>query len=250
MVFVGNRPTNEELGEAYGTLDHQQYYAEIRETNAAKMRECVLELAQIVSSDAKILDVGCGNGEFLLLLKANGFRHLAGHEIPGADLSALTRAGIRIWQDYDYETLPDNSFDCVTMLDVAEHVPSPRHLFDNCLRILRPAGLLYVHTPGVSMLDRVMHHLGPVGRKWQRSRTSIFHLQNYSQTSVRLLLREFADVRCRQVNELTWPLSRYVRVYLRPPRALAPILTAALWPFLCTSVNANKVIVVARKAAA
>ena len=120
MVFVGNRPTNEELGEAYGTLDHQQYYAEIRETNAAKMRECVLELAQIVSSDAKILDVGCGNGEFLLLLKANGFRHLAGHEIPGADLSALTRAGIRIWQDYDYETLPDNSFDCVTMLDVAD----------------------------------------------------------------------------------------------------------------------------------
>lgn len=249
LVFVGDRPSHKQLGEAYGSIDCERYYREIRDTNAAKMRRCADDLLTLpgLSKRSAFIDLGCGNGEFPLLMRELGFSNLGGHEIPGADLSLLREAGIVVWQDYDYETVPEGAFDCVTMLDVAEHVPDPAHLFAACQRLLRPGGWLYFHTPGVSRLDRLMHRLGPVGRKWQRGRTSIFHLQNYSRRSLELLLSDFDELSIRQVNELSWPLSRYVRVYLRPPEVLAPVATAAAWPFLATRLNANKMIVAARK---
>ena len=56
-------------------------------------------------------------------------------------------------------------------------------------------------------------------------------------------------------NELSWPVSRYVRSYLVEkqglPGFLAPLITAMAYPFLATDTfNANKAIVRARKPAA
>jgi len=247
LVFVASRPTHNQLGEAYGTLNTDRYYAEIRETNLAKMRKCAVDLLSLPGIDRQsaVIDLGCGDGEFPLLLQENGFTNLSGHEIPGADLSRMV--GMSVFQDYDYETVPAGAFDVVTLLDVAEHVPNPAHLFAACRQMLKPGGWLYFHTPGVSSLDRLMHHLGPLGRKWQRSRTSIFHLQNYSRRSLELLLRDFGNVNIRQVNELTWPISRYVRVYLKPPAGLVKPVAAALWPVLATRLNANKMVVQAQR---
>lgn len=247
LVFVGNRPTNDQLGAAYATMDSRRYYADIAQTNLLKLRRCVASLETLLSRDAAIIDLGCGDGEFPLLLKRRGFASVFGHEIPGNDVSKLAANSIRVWQDYDYETLPEETFDAVTMLDVAEHVLSPVRLFAACHRILKPGGLLYVHTPGVSRLDRAMHYLGPVGKRWQKGRTSIFHLQNYSRRSLELLLADFHEVTIRQVNELTWPVSKYVATYLNPPRALIPLLSAAAWPLIATSMNSNKMVVTAHK---
>lgn len=258
-VFIGNRVTPDELGVAYGSLDSARYYREIEGENSKKMASSLRDLERLVGRSAAVLDVGTGNGRFVEMARQAGFTGVSAHEIAGADLSRIHGLAQAIYQDHDYGTIPDRAFDCVALLDVAEHVPDVDHLFRNCRRILREGGILYIHTPVVTRVDRAMHAvrrmpgLAKVGRVWQRGRTSIFHLQNYTPASLRLALRRagFADVQVEVINELSWPVRLYIRNFVLQrnglPGALAPLLVPFAYPLLATRLmNANKAVVVAR----
>lgn len=258
-VFIGNPVGTDELGEAYGTLDAAGYYRGIEEENSKKMRAALRDLAGLIQRDSALLDMGTGNGRFVELAREAGFTNVSAHEIPGADLSRIERLAARIYEDHDYGSIPDRSFDCVTLLDVAEHVPDVPHLLRTCRRVLKEGGILYIHTPVVTRVDRLMHRvqrlpwIGKAGTVWQRGRTSIFHLQNYTPRSLRLALGRagFAEVEIRVINELSWPVSLYIRNYLLEkqglPGSLAPLLVPVFYPLIATrTFNANKAVVTAR----
>jgi SAM-dependent methyltransferase len=258
-VFIGNAIRPEELGVAYGSMDAAEYYREIDAQNSKKMESALRDLEGLIPRSAALLDVGTGNGRFVELARAAGYTDVSAHEIAGSDLSRIEGLARAIYQDFDYRSIPDGTFDCVTLLDVAEHVPDPEVLFRNCRRVLKDTGILYLHTPVVTPVDRMMHRVqrlpgvGKVGRVWQRARTSIFHLQNYTPRSIRLAMERagFAEVKIEVVNELSWPVSRYVRSYVLEkqglPTALTPLLVPVLYPFIATRFfNANKAVVTAR----
>lgn len=251
-VFVGNPVTTDELATAYATLDSGPYYAEIEREECRKMASAIVDLAHL-AKHAAIIDIGTGNALFLRQLKAEGFSNLSGHDMQEV------KADCPIYCDHDYHTVPSASFDCATLLDVVEHVPDPTYLFNACNRILKADGVIYFHTPVVTRIDRLMHLcmrvpvLGKIARMWQRGRTSIFHLENYTPKALTMLLRNagFSDITVTVRNELSWPVSKYVRAFLiekyRLPRWLTPALTPFVYPLLATRLNANKAIVMARK---
>ena len=254
LVFVGDQLDTQELGEAYSTLERSLYYEEIKQTNQKKLLTSAEDLARIADKRSKVVDIGTGNGAFLQVLHERGFRNLAAHEIPGGAITAADELACAVYRDHDYESVPSNAFDVVTLLDVAEHVPDPRFLFHSCYRMLKPGGWVYFHTPVVTGMDRLMHHIPRIGPMWQRGRTSIFHLQNYTKPSLRNVLGSagFGHVRINVANELSWPVSRYVRVYLIEkqglPRFLTNLLTPLAYPLLATNTfNANKATVWAKK---
>lgn len=260
LVFVANEFSDEELGIAYGSLDSTEYYIEIARENREKMRTAAANLLKFARPDARVIDIGTGNGEFLRVLHESGFMHVSGHEIPGADLSAVREIAEAIYEDFDYSSIPDESVDVVTMLDVVEHVRDPKYLLSQCRRILKPGGYVYFHTPVVTRTDRVMHRLAKlpatrwIGQMWQRGRTSVFHLQNYTRVALSKLVEDtgFDLVEIDVRNELSWPVSLYVRIYLTNKAGLPPgtskLLSPVFYPFLATDLfNANKSIVTARK---
>jgi SAM-dependent methyltransferase len=261
IVFVGNEFNDEELGEAYGSCNMQAYYEETAVETGQKMQRSADDLARLLpSKSCSIIDVGTGNGSFMEVLRSRGYTRLACHEIPQADLSGLKAWGCSVYQDFDYASVPSGVFDAVTLLDVAEHVRNPLHLFRSCSRMLKEGGLLYLHTPVVTRLDRLMHGalhmpgLSRFGKIWQRGRTSIFHLQNYTGKALQDSLSGmgFSEVHVEATNERSWPVSRYVRVYLceknKLPTFLAPWLTPFFYPWLASEFfNANKAVVWARK---
>lgn len=261
LVFIGNAISTQELSVAYGSFDTGEYYEQIREETARKFDSAITDLRTLASANSAIIDLGTGNGGFLRKLLDNGFRHVAGQEIPGMDLSGLERLGCRIYHDTDYSTVPSAAFDVVTLLDVAEHVIDPQRLFQACSRILRPGGLVYFHTPVVTRTDRLMHSaqrlpaIRKLGQAWQRGRTSIFHLQNYTPAAIEMVLGKagFERISVTVKNELSWPVSGYVKVYLCQkfglPEALAPVLAPLFHPLLASNFfNPNKAIVTALKA--
>jgi SAM-dependent methyltransferase len=259
-VYVGNDIDTAELGAAYGSLDSTRYYAEIEAENRKKMATAIADMDELVSKNDSIIDLGTGNGMFVEMLHEHGFENISAHEIKGSDLSAIEGLARHIYQDFDYSGIPPNAFDAVTLLDVVEHVPDPGYLFRACARILKPGGVIYFHTPAVTKTDRFMHFVQKVpgirkaGEIWQRGRTSVFHLQNYTPGSLTQLLEKagFAGIEIKVRNELSWPVSSYVKIYLLEkqglPGSLAPFIAPFAYPFLSTDLfNSNKAIVTARK---
>ncbi len=260
LVFVGNDFADEELEEAYSSLDSSSYYEEIYRENRKKMEISARELLKFADKSSRIIDIGTGNGMFLRVLHEAGFENVSGHEIVGEDLSDVKDIAEEIYQDFDYQSIPDNSFDVVTLLDVVEHVRSPKYLLENCFRILKPGGFVYFHTPVVTRTDRLMHGLlkvpavNKIPKMWQTGRTSVFHLQNYTDRSLEKLMRDcsFAETEINVRNELSWNLDRYVRIFLTDkiglPKIFSKILSPVFYPFLATDLfNSNKSIVRSRK---
>ena len=262
-VFVGNKVESEELGVAYATLNTKDYYKDIEIENKKKMNTAIVHLESSIEKQSEIIDIGTGNGLFVELLNKAGYMNISAHEIKGSDLSKIEKYAKQIYQDFDYSCIPSRKFDAVTMLDVLEHVLDPQFLINSVSRILKEDGIIYFHTPVVTRTDIFMHFLlklpliNKVAVIWQRGRTSIFHLENYTKKSINILLDQagFNQVKIILTNELSWPVKRYVEIYLfeknilsKKLQFLSPLLALMLYPFLASNFfNANKAIVMAKK---
>ena len=104
-------------------------------------------LGKPASNRCKLLDVGCGNGEFLLRARCAGW-DVKGLE-PDPDAAAMARkAGLDVYvgtvEEAPYE---EGSFDVITSHQVIEHVPDPYAFLDALIKWLRPGGTLWLGTP-------------------------------------------------------------------------------------------------------
>jgi SAM-dependent methyltransferase len=101
----------------------------------------------------RLLDVGCGNGQFLALMQNEGW-DVEGQEVdPVAAELALKNHGVKIrvgrLEDIGYA---DDLFDAVVMSHVIEHVHGPIEILRECRRILKPGGCIVVITPNLQSL--------------------------------------------------------------------------------------------------
>jgi len=112
--------------------------------------------APYLRDGARVLDVGCGDGHLLALIRAS-VPH--GLEIEGVDLSpeaaaSAERRGIRVRIGrVEQLPLPADTYDLVIMNQLIEHVASPLDLLQTIVRILRPGGHLFLETPNLDSLD-------------------------------------------------------------------------------------------------
>jgi SAM-dependent methyltransferase len=137
-----------------GALDelYQDEYVGFREDAVfqAVIRERLrTEFAPRVPAGGRILDVGCGNGEFMAAAREAGYR------VTGTDISVpaveLCRSRGLDAVAGDFLTLPfEGGFDAVTMWDVIEHLTDPAAFVARARSLLRPGGYLVVKTPGVT----------------------------------------------------------------------------------------------------
>jgi 2-polyprenyl-3-methyl-5-hydroxy-6-metoxy-1,4-benzoquinol methylase len=105
----------------------------------------------------RLVDVGCGMGEF-----AAGMA-LRGWVVDGIDFdegalaiarqqpNITARVGALADQDYSSET-----FDAITMSNVIEHIPDPVETFAEAYRVLRPRGRLIMITPNIQSLGHAV----------------------------------------------------------------------------------------------
>lgn len=253
LVFIGNHLTLEQIRRAYEELDARGMLHQTPEENEIKFRVAIDALRERIAPEGKALDIGAGRGEFAQLLLEAGYGNVAVHEIPGRDLAHLGTRGIAIFQDFDYRSLPDETYDFVSLLDVAEHALYPVGLLRACHRVLKPGGTLYIHVPTVTRVDRIMQLMRGVplassfGRKWQAGRTSIFHLQIFTRKALEIALRRagFVQFTIEQCNQLAFPADHYVKSYLCEkqgiPHMFAPLVTPIVRPLLATNFfNANR----------
>ena len=111
--------------------------------------------------DLRVLDVGCGMGFFLDLMRQEGCA-TKGVE-PSHD--AVTHARVKLKLDVEEGLLESTKiqgpFDIVTLWYVMEHVPNPHEILDQVSSLLAPGGLVIIRVPNQNVpIDRILSVLG------------------------------------------------------------------------------------------
>ena len=120
--------------------------------------EIIEAVEAVLGSGSELLDVGCGAGSVADLARAR-FQRVCGCDV---SIHALRHASLRgmvvVCVDLNADVLPyrDNSFDCVTCLEVIEHVVDPLRLLKELHRVLRPHGQLVITTPNIRYVRNIL----------------------------------------------------------------------------------------------
>ncbi|MFO7551262.1 MAG: methionine biosynthesis protein MetW [Haliea sp.] len=104
------------------------------------MRLDLTHIQRWIEPGSKVLDLGCGNGEFLQRLQQERAVRGLGLEIDPDKITAAVARGLNIVeQDMDagMDNFPDQSFDTVVMAHALQAVHYPDRVLDEMLRIGR-----------------------------------------------------------------------------------------------------------------
>jgi 2-polyprenyl-3-methyl-5-hydroxy-6-metoxy-1,4-benzoquinol methylase len=139
-----------------------------------------------VESRGAVLDVGCGMGEFLVMLRELGFdaEGLEGNKDQAERVSSLGFA-VKIANLEEKLPYPGETFSLVTCLEVIEHIALAEVLLEEIWRVLKPGGHLVLTTPNFGYLhNRVHYFLG------QEPNNEGIHLRFFTRRRLRILLEE------------------------------------------------------------
>lgn len=248
--------------DATQLTDKESTYIETQlQANAQKFDHQVEIFNKHLSiENAKVLDIGCGGGLFLSMLKREGA------DVIGIELSdsraqyAATKHGLEIYKhpiESDFwQKGYENYFDAVTLWDVIEHVNYPFQTMQFAANVLKKGGLLLIDTP---CRDSFYHQVGELtyrlsGGKFPTFLNAMYsshlfgHKQIFSTQEMKALFESagLEVIELQIFHELTFPYDFYLRKFFKSEsiiKLLLPLVTAFFWLFKIR----NKMLMIGRK---
>ncbi len=108
----------------------------------AKLRGDLQLAANMIGSDSRVLDIGCGEGELLAYLTQWKGVDARGMELSQNGVNACVRNGLSVIQgdaDHDLQDYPSDSFDYVVLSQTLQATYRPRTVLQHLVRIGRRA---------------------------------------------------------------------------------------------------------------
>lgn len=149
-------------------------------------------------SPVRLLDIGCGSGTLLALLKRRGFQ-ASGFDFSG-EAAGVAKANhgldVTVASSLREAGFAGGAFDLVTLFHVMEHVLDPHGVLAEVRRILQPKGRILVQVPNIESWQARL-----LGRRWYGLDVPR-HVINYSGESIRWLINDcgFRVYRTRHFN--------------------------------------------------
>ncbi len=163
------------------------------------------KMSRLVDDNTRVLDVGCGQGDFLRDLQGLGVKQLVGIDFNAEVVSSLKKYGIQGFAGTfaEYES-PVGSFDIIAMNNYLEHTLAPPAELAKAYQLLAAGGNLVGEVPGFDSFERRLF-----GRYWGGN-----HVPRHTyQFTAGFLYRQLADAGfeniriSHQLNTSHWALS-------------------------------------------
>ncbi|MGL2965439.1 class I SAM-dependent methyltransferase [Flavobacterium sp. XGLA_31] len=140
-----------------------------------------VKLINAQSPKGKLLDIGAGTGDFLVVAQSDGWE-TTGIEPSAKAKSIALKKGVTFADNL--MDLPSQSFDVITMWHVLEHVPNLDEYLSELKRIIKPSGTIIVAVPNFKSFDAEFY-----GRHWAAYDVPR-HIWHFSKTTIQKLFAE------------------------------------------------------------
>jgi SAM-dependent methyltransferase len=161
LVYLNPRPALSEFTRIYPANYHAFDFSLARFGFVYKVRRRLeacraLRWCEGLREDARILDVGCGDGFHLRLLQDFGQKswRSEGVDSDPRAVEAAEKAGLTVHLGtVESLELPQGSFDLALMIQTIEHVADPLAVLQAVRALLKPGGRLVIVTDNTDSLD-------------------------------------------------------------------------------------------------
>lgn len=237
LLFTAPRPDEAHLGTYYQS---EQYFSHQENTQGfiPRIYEAVksinirhkVKLATQGFSVGNALDIGCGVGDFLVGLQQKGWI-VQGIE-PSADARRIAekRLGFCPLSPDDYDKLPSESFDLITMWHVLEHVADLHFQLSQLHRLLKPNGRLVIALPNYQSYDAKYYK--EYWAAWDVPR----HLNHFSVDSIRSIVGN-NGFQLIDIQKLVWD-AYYISYLSETYQKHSLALLRGCWRGLCSNLSA------------
>jgi len=192
--FTNPRPSADEIGRYYESEDytpHQNTSEGLIDTLYRWARRYTLRWkyrlieSLVAHPPGRLLDFGCGTGEFLDRCQSGQWEVHGLEPDPDAQTIAAQRYSLTVEDPDRIQEIPSDYFDVITLWHVLEHVPDLSETVEQLNRTLAPTGTLVVAVPNYSSFDAQFY-----GEDWAAYDVPR-HLSHFRPSDVRRLFNRF-----------------------------------------------------------
>lgn len=191
MFVTSPKPLDHELEKYYETEDYishtdakrnllEKVYHWVRSYSIQKK----VKLINSKSVKGKLLDIGCGTGDFLKAAELNGWEVLGIEPNESARIIADSKLTAEVLDTTELLNLPEQSFDVITLWHVLEHLPKLEMHITLLKKLLKPNGTLIIAVPNYKSYDA----------QYYKSHWAAYdvprHLWHFSQNSIAKLFNK------------------------------------------------------------
>lgn len=167
--------------------------------------QALLPVLNRLNKQAKILEIGCGNGFLLNYLYQQGFTNVWGVEPSQA---AVKRAFPKVKKHlinkpFSVQPFKPSSFDFIFFMQTLDHIPEPNQLLKDCRSLLKKGGFILTFNHDVNSLSaKLLKEKSPI--------IDIEHTHLYDQQTARKLFEHhnFKILNC--YSPVNWITLRYL----------------------------------------
>ncbi|MBT8257142.1 MAG: class I SAM-dependent methyltransferase [Bacteroidia bacterium] len=186
------RPEQSEMDRYYESEDYishtdarrnwfEKLYHRVKAINLNRK----IKLIESQDSDSKrLLDIGCGTGDFLHLAKTNGWAVSGIEPNEQARSIASSKNGPVIFDPAEWKNREEDLYDVITLWHVLEHLPDPSKAIQDYFKILSEEGSLIIAVPNFRSFDASYYKSNWAGYDVPR------HLWHFSRDSIEILAEQ------------------------------------------------------------
>jgi SAM-dependent methyltransferase len=180
VLYADHPPSESVLTDGY----HNASYDSAGEADdaATAYSKVIIPILDKLDKKNTALEIGTGNGIFLLKLKELGFNTLFGVEPSAEAIKNAPEACAKYIVEgmFDVDNFQQNSFDLVCCFMTMEHVSDPKLITNSVYKLLRPGGVFVTITHDYrSLVNRILGKRSPI--------IDIEHLQIFSSKAIKEL---------------------------------------------------------------